>query len=130
MPCVIVISTQTPKLVNPQTFSAIVIVFSQEYVEMKKRKRNIVQADTPDGQRAGEILIETVENQIRDNNPPEVRATLDRLMAMGESRENAMRYIGSVFSLEIYEILERQAPYDEKRYVANLRNLPELPFDD
>ena len=97
---------------------------------MKKRNRNIVQADSPDGQRAGEVLIETVENQIRDNNPPEVRATLDRLMAMGESRENAMRYIGSVFSVEIYEILEHQAPYDEKRYVANLRNLPELPFDD
>jgi hypothetical protein len=49
---------------------------------------------------------------------------------MGESRENAMRYIGSVFSVEIYEILKHQAPYDEKRYVANLRNLPELPFDD
>jgi hypothetical protein len=130
MPCVIVISTQTPKLVNLQTFSTIVIVFSREYVEMKKRNRNIVQADSPDGQLAGEALIETVENQIRDNNPPEVRATLDRLMAMGESRENAMRYIGSVFSVEIYEILEHQAPYDEKRYVANLRNLPELPFDD
>lgn len=97
---------------------------------MKKRNRNIVQADSPDGQLAGEALIETVENQIRDNNPPEVRATLDRLMAMGESRENAMRYIGSVFSVEIYEVLKHQAPYDEKRHVANLRNLPELPFDD
>jgi hypothetical protein len=97
---------------------------------MKKRNRNIVQADSPDGQLAGEALIEIVENQIRDNDPPEIRATLDRLMAMGESRENAMRYIGSVLSLEIYEILEHQAPYDQKRYVANLRNLPELPFDD
>jgi hypothetical protein len=126
----IVISTQTPKLVNLQTFSAIVIVFSREYVEMKKRNRNIVQADSPDGQRAGEALIEAVENQIRDNDPLEVRATLDRLMAMGESRENAMRYIGSVFSLEVFEILKHQTPYDEKRYVAILRNLPELPFDD
>jgi hypothetical protein len=97
---------------------------------MKKRNRNIVQADTPEGQRTGEILIETVENQIRDNNPPEVRVTLDRLMAMGKSRNNAMRYIGNVFSLEVYEILTHQKPYNEKRYVANLRNLPELPFDD
>ena len=32
-----------------------------EHVEMKKRNRNIVQADSPDGQRAGEALIETVE---------------------------------------------------------------------
>jgi hypothetical protein len=130
MLCVIAISTQIPKLVNPQTFSAKVIVFSREYVEMKKRNRNIVQADSPEGQRAGEIVIETVENQIRDNDPPEVRATLDRLMALGDSRENAMRYIGTVFSQEIYAILEQQAPYDEKRYITNLRNLPELPFDD
>jgi hypothetical protein len=97
---------------------------------MKKRSRNIVQADSPEGRRAGEIVIEMVENQIRDNDPPEVRAALDRLMAMGESRENAMRYIGTVFSQEIHEILEHQAPYDEQRYVTNLRNLPELPFDD
>ena len=98
--------------------------------KLKKRNRNIVQADSPDGQRAGEALIETVENQIRDNDPPEVRVTLDRLMSLGESRENAMRYIGSVFSLEIYEILKHQTPFDEQRYVANLRSLPELPFDD
>jgi hypothetical protein len=97
---------------------------------MKKRNRNIVQADTPDGQRAGEALIETVENQIQDEDPPEVLETLDRLMALGESRENAMRYIGSVLSLEIHEMLKHRQPYNEQRYLANLRNLPELPFDD
>ena len=31
---------------------------------MKKRNRNIVQVDSPDGQRAGEAVIETVENKI------------------------------------------------------------------
>ena len=97
---------------------------------MKKRKRSIVQADTPDGQLAGEALVEVVENQIQDNDPPETRITLDRLMSLGESRENAMRYIGSVLSLEIYEIFKHQTPFDEQRYVANLRSLPELPFDD
>ena len=102
----------------------------REHVEMKKRNRNIVQADSPDGQRAGEALIETVEIQIRDNDPPEVRMTLDRLMSLGESRENAMRYIGSVLSLELYEIFKHQKPFNEQRYVANLRSLPELPFDE
>ena len=64
---------------------------------MKKRKRNIVQADTPDGQLAGEALVQVVENQIQDNDPPETRITLDRLMSLGESRENAMRYIASAW---------------------------------
>ena len=96
---------------------------------MKKRKRNIVQADTPDGQLAGEAMVEAVENQIQDNDPPETRITLDRLMSLGESRENAMRYIASVLSVEVFEILKNQTPFNEERYLTNLKNLPELPFD-
>lgn len=96
---------------------------------MKKRKRNIVQADTPDGQLAGEALVEVVENQIQDNDPPETRITLDRLMSLGESRENAMRYIASVLSVEVFEMLKNKTPYNEERYLTNLKNLPELPFD-
>jgi hypothetical protein len=96
---------------------------------MKKRKRSIVQADTPDGQLAGEALVEVVENQIRDNDPPETRITLNRLMSLGESRENAMRYIACAVSVEVFEILKHQTPFNKERYLANLRNLPELPFD-
>ena len=97
---------------------------------MKKRKHNIVQADTSEGQLAGEGMIEAVENQIRDNDPPETRITLDRLMSLGESRNNAMRYIGAVFAQEVYEILKNKRPYNEERYLANLKNLPELPYDE
>ena len=96
---------------------------------MKKRRRSIVQADTPDGQLAGEALVEVVENQIQDNDPPETRITLDRLMSLGESRENAMRYIASVLSVEVFEALKNKTPYNEERYLTNLKNLPELPFD-
>ena len=98
---------------------------------MKKRKRkgNIVQADSPDGQRAGEAMIEAIENQIRDNDPPETRITLDRLISLGESRANAMRYLGSVLSVEVFEALKNKTPYNEERYIKNLKNLPKLPFD-
>ena len=95
---------------------------------MKKTKRSIVQADTPDGHLAGEALIEVVENQIQDNDPPETRITLDRLMTLGESRENAMRYIASVLSVEVFEIIKNQTPFNEERYLTNLKNLPELPY--
>ena len=96
---------------------------------MKKRKP-IVRADSEDGQLAGEAMVEAIENQIRDADPPEARRTLKRLMALGESRENAIRYIASALSIEIFEALKNQTPYNETRYIKNLKALPTLPFDD
>lgn len=96
---------------------------------MSKRKR-IVHADTPGGQLAGEAIVEAIENQIRDNDPPETALTLARLVKGGESRENAMRLIGCAMAVELFEILKNNRPFDEQRYVQNLRRLPELPFQD
>ena len=96
---------------------------------MTKRKP-IVRADTEDGQIAGEAIVEAIENQIRDNDPPAAKQALKRLIALGESRENAMRYIASALSIEIYEALKNQTPYNESRYIKNLNALPELPFED
>ena len=98
-------------------------------MKKRKHKEKIVNADTPDGQRAGELMIETIENQIRDNDPPETKITLERLMSEGESRENAMRYIASALSVEIFEALKNNTPYNGERYLMNLKNLPELPYD-
>jgi len=94
------------------------------------KREPIVQADTEDGQLAGEAIVEAVENQIRDNDPPEVKHTLKRLMSLGESRENAMRYIASTFSVEVYETMKHLTPFDEARYIKNLDALPRLPFDE
>lgn len=94
---------------------------------MKKKKEKIVQADSEDGQKAGEAIVEVVENQLADNNPPETKQTLERLMKSGESRENAIRYIASVLSIEIFGALKHQEPYDNERYIKNLKALPKLP---
>lgn len=96
---------------------------------MGKRK-GIVHADTPGGQLAGEAIVEAIENQLRDNNPPETALTLARLMKGGESREDAMRLIGCVLAVEVLEILKNDRSFDERRYVENLRRLPELPFEE
>jgi hypothetical protein len=89
----------------------------------------IVNADDEGGQLAGEAIVEAVESQLAQNEPPETKATLKRLMALGESRENAIRYIASALSVEIFEVLKNDSPYDEKRYVSNLKALPTLPYD-
>jgi len=94
---------------------------------MKKEPEQIVNADSTEGQFAGEVIVEAVENQLRGNDPPEVLRTLDRLMAKGESRENAVRYIACALSVEIFETIKNQNPYDEERYIKNLKALPKLP---
>jgi len=92
-------------------------------------REDIVNADTESGQRAGEAIIEAVENQLSDNNPPETKQTLDRLMASGESRENAMRHIATALVIEIFGALKHNEPYNDERYIKNLNALPKEPSE-
>lgn len=96
---------------------------------MKKKTEQIVQADSEDGQLAGEAIVEVIENQLADNNPPETRQTLDRLIKLRETRENAIRYIATALSVEIFGALKHQEPYNNERYIKNLKALPKLPYD-
>jgi uncharacterized protein with ATP-grasp and redox domains len=73
--------------------------------------------------RLQKAILEVVENQIRENNPPETRKTLDRLLKKGYSKGDAMKLIGSVVAVEIYEILKNKEPFNEERYVKALREL-------
>jgi len=59
------------------------------YLKMKKDKEQIIQAESEDGQLAGEAIVEVVGNQLKDNNPPETKEALKRLIKSGETRENA-----------------------------------------
>lgn len=72
-------------------------------------------------------FLETVENQLRDNDPPETRRTLQRLMADGYSEAAAKDLIAACVSAEIFTVMKENRPYDEKRYVGWLDRLPELP---
>jgi len=94
---------------------------------MKKKPEKIVQAETEGGQVAGEAIVEIIENQLRENTPPETKKALKRLMKLGESRENAIRYISCALSVAIFEALKNETPYNEDRYLKNLKALPKLP---
>lgn len=69
------------------------------------------------------IILEIVENQLSDNNPPETGQTLERLMNAGHSRQEAVELIGSVVVKEIWNALKLNKPYDQRRYVAGLNKL-------
>jgi hypothetical protein len=75
-------------------------------------------------------LLEIVENQLRDGDPPETAATLARLMSQGYTRAKAVELIACAVTSEIFDVLKNEQTYNEARYVAALRALPRLPWED
>jgi hypothetical protein len=74
--------------------------------------------------------MDIVDNQLRDNTPPETRQTLERLVADGHTLEDARQLIGCVVSTEVYDVLTEQRPFDEAAFVAALERLPTLPWEE
>ncbi len=74
-------------------------------------------------------ILDVVENQMRDNDPPETKHTYDRLVQEGHSEDDAKRLIGCVVSSEVFDILKKQQEFNPERFVKALQRLPELPGD-
>jgi hypothetical protein len=72
-------------------------------------------------------FIETVENQLENNDPPEARETLARLMNQGVSEDDAKVYIAQAISIEVFDLMKNQREFDSGRYVKNLKRLPDEP---
>ena len=83
----------------------------------------------PDSEILRGAIFEIIHNQIRDDNPPETKATLERLLATGIPEEEALKMIGCCVTTEINDMLKHQRTFDEARYVRALRRLPQLPWD-
>jgi hypothetical protein len=84
----------------------------------------------PESDTVREAIFEAIENQVRDNNPPITRETLDRLIAEGFSKHEAMKMIGFALANEISEIMNNKQLFNEERYSQNLGNLPDLPWEE
>jgi hypothetical protein len=74
-----------------------------------------------------EAFLEVVDNQLRDNNPPETKLTLDRLKAEGYSVEDAKLLIAQAVAVETYVIMKTQTSFNRERFVRNLMALPQEP---
>jgi Holliday junction resolvasome RuvABC DNA-binding subunit len=75
-------------------------------------------------------ILKVVDNQLKANNPPETRQTLERLKALGYSDKDARILIAKCVAFEIYYTLKEKKPYDNHRYISNLNKLPQDIFDD
>ena len=71
-------------------------------------------------------ILEVVDNQLRANDPPETRFTLDRLIAEGYSEKAAKELIGCVVTSEIFDVMKNKEEFDRQRFVDALNKLPQL----
>jgi hypothetical protein len=73
-------------------------------------------------------IFEIVENQIRENDPKETKITYERLIELGYSKTESKQFISQCMAIELLDVLEHKKPFNETRYVNNLKGLPKEPF--
>ncbi|MBN2159222.1 MAG: hypothetical protein JW807_07490 [Spirochaetes bacterium] len=69
------------------------------------------------------IVIQSVETQIRDNDPPVTKAAFDRLLENGHDEASAKEMIASVIAEEIYLMLSENRKMNVESFAARLEEL-------
>ncbi len=69
------------------------------------------------------LILEVVDNQMRDNDPPETKATFERLVSSGHSEKEAKEMIASIVVNYIYGIMHDGKTFNVKKYVKDLKAL-------
>lgn len=83
--------------------------------------------DFDDGESEGilmQVFLETIASQIADDNPPEVWATAQRLLAMGLDRDPVMANLLFALVPSIKAAVTEKRPFDPAAYTAILDLLP------
>lgn len=80
------------------------------------------------GNLAREEIFKIIQNQLDENDPPMVKVTYKRLRASNFDNEKVMQLIGQCLILELYDVMKHKKAFNETRYINNLKNLPEKPF--
>lgn len=75
-------------------------------------------------------LIQAIENQLENGEPPAAKAVYNKLTLVGYEREEILELMAHVLAIEIDAMLEADRPFDSQWYESALRALPELPAED
>jgi hypothetical protein len=70
------------------------------------------------------VFLDTVVTQVESGDPPEAKATLDRLVAAGQTRSQALHHIAAALREEMNRMLSESTPFDNGRYAALLQKIP------
>jgi hypothetical protein len=68
-------------------------------------------------------FLDTVANQIETGEPPEAKATYDRLIAAGQTRSQALLHIAAALREEMNRMLADSTPFDQRRYAVLLNKI-------
>ncbi len=74
-------------------------------------------------------VVEAVEKQISDDEPPETAETLERLTGEGYPRDEAVLMIGHILAVEMFGIMKEERGFNHAGYAGALAKLPQLPGD-
>ena len=79
--------------------------------------------------RLNKIILEVVENQLKENNPPVTGQAYQKQLDAGFSAKEAKEKIGAVVLTEIYDVLKDNQSYDEERYGLALEEMVQQSID-
>ena len=79
--------------------------------------------------RLKKTILEVVDNQLKDNNPPCTRDVYEKLINAGYSKSEAKDKIGAVALTEIYDILKMGQAFDEEKYKDSLEEMLRQSID-
>lgn len=80
-----------------------------------------------DKPRASRFILEVVEKQLREGEPPQTRETLERLTGQGFSDEDARHLIGAAVAAEMRSVVSEGRSFSKERFLSLLGDLPRLP---
>ncbi|MDD4569586.1 MAG: DUF1841 family protein [Tepidanaerobacteraceae bacterium] len=70
-----------------------------------------------------ESLLQVIDNQLRDNNPPCTKQTFERLVKTGYPQKRAKEMIAAVLIEEMFYIMKQNRPFDEESFCKKLNAL-------
>ena len=70
-----------------------------------------------------DAFLDTVISQIESGDPPETKATYERLMAEGHPRGHALQLIAAALRVEMNRMMSEATPFDTGRYAALLEKI-------
>lgn len=74
-------------------------------------------------------ILEVIQSQVQNNDPPETKQTLIRLQENGFTEQEALKLIGYVVASEVFTVLKENRKYDREKYISALNDLPRLPWE-
>ena len=73
--------------------------------------------------RLKKLLLEVVENQLRNNDPPITRITFDRLISDGYTKVEAKERIAAAVIGQIYDMLRDGKSFNLEEYESELNSI-------